>query len=86
MLWVKEISDFSMIGHFGVGFYSTVLVSDKVTLSKNNLDDHIYLGEAGGHFNVLKDTVKTSLWSGIILPFKEEQEEFVNERSIKVLV
>jgi len=84
------VEDISMIGQFGVGFYSSYLVSDKVTVVTKHNDDEQYIweSEAGGHFTVQRDTHGEPLGRGtkVILQMKEEQTDYLKERTIKDLV
>jgi len=82
--------DLSLIGQFGVGFYSVYLVADRVRVrSKHNDDDqHVWESAADSSFSVWQDPLGNTLGRGtqITLFLKEDAGEFLDQDRLEELV
>lgn len=80
----------SLIGQFGVGFYSVYLVADRVTVRSKSVKDEQYIWEstAKSQFTIAKDPRGNTLGRGteITLHLKKDAEEFLNDKRLTELV
>ncbi|CAF2714961.1 unnamed protein product [Rotaria sp. Silwood2] len=85
----EGVSMSDLIGQFGVGFYSSFLVADKVVVtSKNNADDqHIWESDSTS-FNVFKDPRGNTLGRGttVSLHLKEEAGEYLEASTLEEII
>jgi molecular chaperone HtpG len=84
-------ADISMIGQFGVGFYSAYLVADKVTvISRSAEEQETYRWEssAGGTFTIVQDDNACGLTRGsmLVLHLKSDNLEYLEEKRLKDLI
>ena len=84
---ISKGNSLNLIGQFGVGFYSTYLVSNKVVVTSKHTDDsqYVWVSTAGSSFTVSKDPRGNSSGRGtkITLYLKEDSVEFCETDTVR---
>ena len=83
----QEMSD--MIGQFGVGFYSSFLVAEKVIVTTKHNNDKQYIWESDAEsFTIVEDPRGNTLKRGttVTLVLKEEAYDYLEQDTVKDLI
>ncbi len=89
-LTAEQSNDANMIGQFGVGFYSSFMVADKVTLTSRRAGDDVSRGtlwESDGTSGyTLGEITKEQRGTEIVLHLKDDEKELGNSYSLRNIV
>lgn len=80
--------DSSLIGQFGVGFYSAFMVANKIEVTSRKAgeeDAYIWVSEANGEYEITKTTKETH-GTSIKLYLKDEESEFLEFYRIEGII
>ena len=85
-----EKADAHLIGQFGVGFYSSFIVADKVTVQTRRAGEGAGAGvrwesDGGGEYS-LESIERDTHGTEVTLHFKESEKEFLNAWTIRSLI
>jgi molecular chaperone HtpG len=85
-----EKADAHLIGQFGVGFYSSFIVADKVTVQTRKAGEETGEGvrwesDGGGEYS-LESIERDTHGTEVTLHFKESEKEFLNTWTIRSLI
>jgi molecular chaperone HtpG len=83
-----QAKDANLIGQFGVGFYSSFIIADKVTLiTRRAGETEAVKWESGGEGDfTIEATEKAGRGTEVILHLREGEEEFLNDWKLKTIV
>ncbi|MBC7756446.1 MAG: molecular chaperone HtpG [Bdellovibrio sp.] len=83
-----DAKDANLIGQFGVGFYSSFIIADKVTLTTRRAgsSDGVQWQSAGEGDYTLDSVKKASRGTEIVLHLRENEDEFLNDWQLKSII
>ena len=83
-----QAKDANLIGQFGVGFYSSFIIADKVTLTTRRAgssESVRWVSTGEGDFT-LEDADKASRGTEVVLHLREGEDEFLSDWKLKTII
>lgn len=86
----EQSKDAELIGQFGVGFYSSFMIADSVTVVTRRADKPadsavIWQSKGDGEYSI-EPTEKTTQGTDIILHLKKEEEELLSDSRLREII
>lgn len=83
-----QAKDSELIGQFGVGFYSSFIVADKVTLTTRKAGEKaaVCWESTGDGDYTLEDIEKNSRGTEIVLHLKKDEDEFLEDYRLRSII
>ncbi|MGQ0442484.1 MAG: molecular chaperone HtpG [Methylophilaceae bacterium] len=83
-----QAKDAHLIGQFGVGFYSSFIIADKVTLTTRRAghEDAVKWESAGEGDFTIEAVDKPTRGTDVVLHLREAEDEFLNDWKLKTII